>query len=161
MSHQEALSNGASASASRKTAKSIGEYMNCIQLGVSSNAEIAPCIFSHGPSLLYTAEYKELGALCNDLDVCATDWKTLGTALRLKKGTLKVIEGVTNPVRNWFTRILETWLDTASPTKTELLTALRSACVGPEERVAKTLEDSGTGSIYLRINIYTHEQSCA
>ena len=92
----------------------------------------------------------------DDLIELASDWKALGTQLKIPPATLHAIEGERNRVANCLRAIIEEWLwYVAGPhTKAGLVEVLRKPSLG-EKRLAKNIEkDNGIIIIIIMVSIF-------
>jgi len=93
-----------------------------------------------------------LKELVEDLEPCAAQWRMLGTMLKIRQGKLQAIEGEDKRVSNCLICVLDEWLQTkCSPnTKEQLLKVLRTRAMGPEEVLAKEIEENkGTRTSWM------------
>lgn len=101
---------------------------------------------------LYSFFLAELKELVEDLEPCAAQWRMLGIMLKIRPADLDAIVQQIKPVDKCLMEVLRVWLQTEhSPhTLEQLLKALRTKAMGPEEVLAQEIEkNKGTGIDWL------------
>lgn len=102
------------------------------------------CLISYAYVKCHCILLADLTDLVEDLGPCAAQWDMLGIMLNLEGEKLDAIEGESNRVSKCLRKVLEEWFKTqCSPnTKEQLLKVLRTKAMGPQEVLAKEIEDN-------------------